>query len=136
MTLFFDGGSRGNPGISGCGYVLTDMHAVVLREGYKFIGPSSTCNQAEYAGVLMGIDRAVHEGCTALYIRGDSKLVINQLAGTYQVRHPNLKPLFAQCANALSRIPVVQFKHIPREKNSHADRLANIAMDTRTSSVM
>ena len=136
MILFFDGGSRGNPGISGCGYVLTDPALVVLREGYKFVGSSATCNQAEYNGVLLGINRAVHDGCTALSIKGDSKLVINQLAGIYKVRHPGLQPLFAQCTDALTRIPVVQFAHIPREKNSHADRLANIAMNTRSSSVM
>jgi probable phosphoglycerate mutase len=64
-------------------------------------------------------------------VRSDSELLVKQMRGEYRVKHPGLQPLHAEAKRLVARIGTVVFEHVRREKNTHADRLANEAMDSR-----
>ena len=126
-----DGGSRGNPGPAGYGAVVLDAGSgVVLAERGGFLG-DTTNNVAEYRGLIAGLEAAAAIGATDVAVRMDSKLVVEQMAGRWKVKHPGLQPL-ADSARALrDRFGSVSFEWIPRERNTRADALANRAMDSR-----
>ncbi|WP_063829187.1 bifunctional RNase H/acid phosphatase [Streptomyces sp. AA1529] len=124
-----DGGSRGNPGPAGYGAVVKDaVSGGTLRETAEFIG-RATNNVAEYRGLVAGL-RAAHEldADAAVLVRMDSKLVVEQMSGRWKIKHPDMRPLAAEAA-AVFPPDAVSYEWIPREKNKHADRLANEAMD-------
>jgi broad specificity phosphatase PhoE/ribonuclease HI len=124
-----DGGSRGNPGPAGYGAVVRDAATgVVLAERKEAIGVD-TNNVAEYRGLLAGLRAAAQLGATSVIVRTDSKLVVEQLSGRWQVKHERLRPLAREAAVLRDSFADVTFEWIPREHNRHADRLANEAMD-------
>ncbi len=124
-----DGGSRGNPGPAGYGAVVLDpASGEMLAERSAAIG-TETNNVAEYRGLIAGLEAARELGARRVAVRMDSKLVVEQMKGTWQVKHPGMREL-ARTAGALQRnFDEVTFEWIPREKNRYADRLANEAMD-------
>ena len=130
ITLQFDGGSRGNPGPSGIGVVLSAEDGTPLVTLGRFIG-QATNNIAEYRGLITALEQAKKLGATKIIIRGDSELIIRQMLGQYKVRHPNLKPLYEQARALLREFPQSRIEHNLREKNELADKLANLAMDRR-----
>lgn len=124
-----DGGSRGNPGPAGYGAVVWSAdRADVLAEVKEAIG-IATNNVAEYRGLVAGLTEASCLGAAEVGVFMDSKLVVEQMAGRWKVKHPDLIALHRQARDLASRFDHVRYTWIPREKNSHADRLANEAMD-------
>ena len=124
-----DGGSRGNPGPAGYGAcVLDPASGDTLAERAAGIG-SATNNVAEYQGLIAGLQAARELGATDVDVRMDSKLVVEQMSGRWQVKHPSMKPLAREAAELVRQFDRVRFSWIPREQNKHADRLANEAMD-------
>ncbi|MEW2508685.1 bifunctional RNase H/acid phosphatase [Streptomyces sp. NPDC046870] len=124
-----DGGSRGNPGPAGYGAVVLDgATGEALTEAAEYIGVA-TNNVAEYRGLLAGL-RAAHalDPSARVHVRMDSKLVIEQMSGRWKIKHPGMKPLAAE-ARSVYPPDQVTYEWIPRERNKHADRLANEAMD-------
>lgn len=123
-----DGGSRGNPGPAGYGALLRDRATgAVIAEAAESIG-HATNNVAEYRGLIAGLELfRQHAPDASLEVRMDSKLVIEQMAGRWKVKHPGMKPL-AITAQRLAPAGTV-WTWIPREQNGDADRLANLAMD-------
>jgi broad specificity phosphatase PhoE/ribonuclease HI len=127
-----DGGSRGNPGPAGYGAVVLDATTgEVLAERKEFIG-IHTNNVAEYQGLIAGLTAAKELGATSVSVRMDSKLVVEQMSGRWQVKHPSMRPLFRQASDLKRAFEQVTFDWIPRERNKYADRLANEAMDAGT----
>lgn len=125
----FDGGSRGNPGPSGCGYVLMNSDETeIIAKGSEFIG-KNTNNYAEYMGMILGIEKALELNIRNLIVKGDSQLVIKQMLKEYSVKAPNLIPLYNHSNNLISRFQDIKFFHIKRNLNTIADKLANEAMD-------
>lgn len=125
-----DGGSRGNPGPAGFGCVVwADDHATVLAEHKQAIGVT-TNNVAEYRGLIAGLEEARRLGADEVSVRMDSKLVVEQMAGRWKVKHPAMAELHQQARALASTFDAVSFSWIPRERNSHADQLANEAMDS------
>ncbi|MFF5272646.1 bifunctional RNase H/acid phosphatase [Streptomyces sp. NPDC000133] len=130
-----DGGSRGNPGPAGYGAVVIDpVTGETLAEAAEYIGVA-TNNVAEYKGLIAGLKAAKAlvpdasaEGALQVHVRMDSKLVVEQMSGRWKIKHPDMKPLAAEAARILPA-SAVTYEWIPREKNKHADRLANEAMD-------
>ncbi|MFB7182605.1 bifunctional RNase H/acid phosphatase [Streptomyces sp. NPDC056257] len=124
-----DGGSRGNPGPAGYGAVVLDpATGETLAERAEYIGVA-TNNVAEYKGLIAGLKAARELAPDAqVLVRMDSKLVVEQMSGRWKIKHPDMKPLAAEAAKILPRAQVT-YEWIPREKNKHADRLANEAMD-------
>ncbi len=124
-----DGGSRGNPGPAGYGAVVFDAATrAVLAERSEFIG-TATNNVAEYQGLIAGLTAARDLGARRVSVRMDSKLVVEQMRGTWQVKHPGLRDLAREAAALRQSFESITFDWIPREQNKHADRLANEAMD-------
>jgi ribonuclease H / adenosylcobalamin/alpha-ribazole phosphatase len=124
-----DGGSRGNPGPAGYGAVVwSDDHGIVLAEDKQAIG-RATNNVAEYRGLIAGLEEAAKLGATDVDVFMDSKLVVEQMSGRWKVKHPDMAPLHQQATALSARFDHITYGWIPRAKNSHADRLANEAMD-------
>ncbi|MGW6479042.1 bifunctional RNase H/acid phosphatase [Streptomyces sp. NPDC055059] len=124
-----DGGSRGNPGPAGYGSVVIDAATgETLAEAAEYIG-IATNNVAEYRGLVAGL-RAAHalDPQASVHVRMDSKLVVEQMSGRWKIKHPDMRPLAAEAAAVLPASQVT-YEWIPRERNKHADRLANEAMD-------
>ncbi|MEU6405952.1 bifunctional RNase H/acid phosphatase [Streptomyces sp. NPDC046985] len=124
-----DGGSRGNPGPAGYGAVVLDAATGdTLAEAAAFLGVA-TNNVAEYQGLLAGLRAArALDPAARVRVRMDSKLVVEQMSGRWQVKHPALRPLAAEAARVFPG-ELVAYEWIPRARNKHADRLANEAMD-------
>ncbi|WP_207892377.1 bifunctional RNase H/acid phosphatase [Streptacidiphilus pinicola] len=124
-----DGGSRGNPGPAGYGAVVRDGDTgELLAEAAEYLG-RVTNNVAEYRGLIAGLRAAAAiDPSATVEVRMDSKLVVEQMSGRWQVKHPDMKPLAAE-ARAVFPAGRVQYRWMPRKENKHADRLANEAMD-------
>ncbi|WP_343573083.1 bifunctional RNase H/acid phosphatase [Mycobacterium sp.] len=124
-----DGGSRGNPGPAGYGSVVWSAdRSVVLAEAKQAIG-QATNNVAEYRGLIAGLKEAAKLHATAVAVSMDSKLVVEQMSGRWKVKHPDLVELNAEARALASQFDRISYAWIPRAENSHADRLANEAMD-------
>ncbi|WJK37004.1 bifunctional RNase H/acid phosphatase [Solwaraspora sp. WMMA2065] len=124
-----DGGARGNPGPAGYGAVVLDADTgTVLAERGEALGVA-TNNVAEYQGLIAGLRAAAEIGATSVDVRMDSKLVVEQMCGRWQIKNPGLRPLAAQAATLVREFDSVRFSWIPREQNKRADALANQAMD-------
>ncbi|WP_043614725.1 bifunctional RNase H/acid phosphatase [Nonomuraea candida] len=126
-----DGGSRGNPGPAGYGAVVKDASdGQVLAEAAEAIGVT-TNNVAEYRGLIAGLRAALDLGGDGaqVAVRMDSKLVIEQMAGRWKIKNEGLRPLASEAGALVRRLRVTEWTWIPRERNGHADRLANEAMD-------
>jgi probable phosphoglycerate mutase len=124
-----DGGSRGNPGPAAYGTVVRDAETgQVLVERAEYIG-TGTNNVAEYKGLIAGL-RAVREidPDGEVEARLDSKLVVEQLSGRWKIKHPSMRPLALEAQRVLPPSQVT-YVWVPRERNKHADRLANEALD-------
>jgi broad specificity phosphatase PhoE/ribonuclease HI len=124
-----DGGSRGNPGPAGYGAVVFDADSgEVLAERKGSIG-IDTNNVAEYRGLIAGLQAAAELGAATVTVQMDSKLVVEQMSGRWQIKHPSMRPLARQAAELALAFGEISYTWIPRERNNHADRLANEAMD-------
>lgn len=134
VVIEADGGSRGNPGPAAYGAVLKDAETgEVLAEDGTTIGVA-TNNVAEYSGLIAGLRLAAEFAPDAdIEVRMDSKLVVEQMSGRWKIKHPDMRPLAAE-ANSLAPFGTV-YTWVPRERNSHADRLANEALDGKRSGV-
>jgi ribonuclease HI len=123
-----DGASRGNPGPASYAVVLRDPAGKVILELGKKFG-RDTNNVAEYYALLAALDYATTHGITALRVRSDSELLVCQMQGRYKVKSPDLKPLFERATKLVRQIAYFVVEHIPREMNTDADALANLALD-------
>lgn len=128
VTLFADGGSRGNPGPSAFGAVLYDEAGAVVGEIAEYIGVS-TNNVAEWSGLIAGLEKAVALGVAAVSVRLDSELVVRQLSGQYRVKDAKLVPLAAKAQRLLRHFKETDVAHVRREQNKAADALVNQALD-------
>ena len=128
-----DGGSRGNPGPAAGGAVVIDpVSGEVLAEVGVWVG-TATNNTAEYSGMLAGVRRALELDSDAeLTVRMDSKLVVEQMMGSWKAKHPAMAELAAEARQVLTGTPV-RFEWVPRLQNSRADACANQSMDARAS---
>lgn len=127
-VLHADGAARGNPGPAGAGAVLFDERGSVVAELRRHLG-RATNNRAEYEALLLGLEEAKRRGARDLLVRLDSELLVRQLRGEYRVKSPSLRPLAQRAVRLLSEFASARVEHVQRERNAHADRLANEAID-------
>ncbi|HEV8563695.1 MAG TPA: ribonuclease HI family protein [Actinomycetota bacterium] len=123
-----DGAARGNPGPAGIGVLLETPEGEVVDEIAEGIG-ETTNNVAEYTAALRGLRRAAERGARDVVLRSDSNLLVRQLEGSYRVKADHLKPLHAAVLAEARRFERIRFEHVPRERNTEADRLANAGVD-------
>lgn len=131
VTVFVDGGARGNPGPAGAGIVICAADdETVLWEAGIFLG-QATNNVAEYRALLAGLKAAADLAAGEVHVVSDSELLVRQMNGQYRVKSPHLKPLHEQARELQSAFERCTFRHVRREKNWRADRLVNDAIDAR-----
>ncbi len=123
-----DGGSRGNPGPSGYGAIVTDAQGRTLAELSEFLG-TRTNNYAEYSGLLAVLAWALKNGHGRVKLVSDSELMVKQIQGKYKVNSPDLKPLWQEARDRIAKLEGFEISHALRHKNKEADALANQAMD-------
>jgi len=128
IVAYCDGGSRGNPGPAGFGVYIQDAAGGVLAELSQYLG-KRTNNFAEYSALLAALEFAIHEGHPSLRVVSDSELMVKQIKGQYRVNSPELRPLYEEAKRRIPQLKRFQIQHVLRDKNRHADRLANVAMD-------
>jgi ribonuclease HI len=129
LVAYIDGGARGNPGPAGFGLRVERHDGALVEEFSESIG-IATNNVAEYRGLLAALDWAIAHGAVALHVRSDSLLLVQQMLGNFRVKNAGLQPLHARARDLARRIGGVTYEHVRREANTHADRLANVAMDS------
>ncbi|SDP48363.1 probable phosphoglycerate mutase [Klenkia soli] len=130
LVVEADGGSRGNPGPAGYGALVKDADSgALLAERAASVG-RATNNVAEYGGLVAGLEAALSIDPEAtVEVRMDSKLVVEQMSGRWQIKHPDMKKLAVQARDVARQLGTVRYTWIPRAQNSAADALANSAMD-------
>lgn len=125
--VYTDGGSRGNPGPSAAGYVVIKK-GEIIDQGGEFIG-ITTNNQAEYHGVIIGLESAKRLGLKSVEMRIDSMLVVNQLKGIYKIKNRELWPVNERVRELVEGFESVKFSYVPREMNQLADGMVNRTLD-------
>jgi len=128
LTVACDGASRGNPGPAGIGVVIADPNGEVVAEIAEGIG-IATNNVAEYTAAIRGLERARSLDAELVLLRSDSRLLVEQLAGRFKVKNAVLQRLHARARSLVEGFDEVRFEHVPRERNTAADRLANRGVD-------
>src|SRR5512145_743815 len=111
VRMHVDGASRGNPGPAGAGVAFFDAAGRLVGEAGKFLG-TATNNEAEYQGLLLGLEIAAAHGLRDLDVAADSELLVKQLNGQYRVRHPRLQPLYAAVRAKLAGFRRVTVRHV------------------------
>lgn len=130
LILQTDGASRGNPGMAGAGIIIADENGRKIETLGKFLGVT-TSNQAEYKALIAGLEATRRYNPTSVAVHSDSELMVKQMNGQYHVRNPSILPLYLKATELAGLLPEVTFQHVPRERNEQADRVANMAIDTR-----
>jgi ribonuclease HI len=134
ITIYTDGGARGNPGPAAVGVQIIDETGNVIKEVSQKIG-NATNNIAEYAAVAMGLQATKEQFGSStkdmeVELKLDSELVQKQLSAEYQIKEPGLVPYFMEIHNLrVTNFPNLLLTHVPREQNKEADRLVNEALD-------
>ena len=128
VTIFSDGGARGNPGPAGIGAVLYNEKQEKVAEISEYLG-TATNNQAEYKALIRALEKALELKFEDVSAFLDSELVVKQLNREYKVKNKDLAPLFLEVYNLSRAFKSIKFSHVYREDNKEADALANRAMD-------
>jgi ribonuclease HI len=128
IIAHIDGGARGNPGPAGFGVYIQDAQGKVIGEISEFLG-HQTNNYAEYSALLAALEYAIDHGHSVLHVVSDSELLVKQIRGEYRVRNPELKQLYDRAQVLIAQLEHFEIRHVLRERNQNADRLANLAMD-------
>ncbi|MBA1837319.1 bifunctional RNase H/acid phosphatase [Corynebacterium sp. zg912] len=129
VSMYCDGGSRGNPGVAGSGSVVYDADGETLAEIAYVVGKKSTNNVAEYYGLVRGLEACQQVGATRVDVFMDSKLVVEQMTGRWKIKHPDMQKLAREARDLASSFEKVTYTWVPRAKNKKADELSNVAMD-------
>jgi len=127
FVLETDGSSKGNPGRAGAGYILSVDGRVVVQ-GKRHLG-ITTNNVAEYAAMIMGLEKARELGVTKIVVITDSLLLAKQMGGSYKVRQPHLRSLHKRCVDLASKFDSFEIRYMPSEQN-RAHLLAEQAAGT------
>lgn len=126
--VYADGASRGNPGPASIGAAVFDERGQEVARVSRRLG-RATNNEAEYQAAIAGLEAALGLGGGDVELRMDSQLVVRQLEFRYKVRNPRLRPYFNRLLELKRQFNVFSVRHVPREQNSRADELANLALD-------
>lgn len=129
LTIYTDGGSRGNPGPAGIGVAIYEQDSLVCEIG-EYIG-EATNNIAEYKALIRGLEECKQQGAARVQAYADSELLVKQINGQYKVKNEGLLPLFQEVCFLSKSFEHFAITHVRREKNKVADALANKGMDER-----
>lgn len=130
LTIYTDGGSRGNPGPAAAGTIIYDGQIKIGEYG-KSLG-ISTNNEAEYQAIILALEKAKMLKAKRINFFLDSELAVKQLNHQYQVKDEKIIPLFIKIWNLMINFDKISFNHIPREKNKEADKMVNKILDNES----
>ncbi len=131
LHIYTDGGSRWNPWEAWIGVYITDTHGKEIEKRYKYLW-QKTNNEAEYLWAYYGILRAIDLWVKEIHLYMDSKLVIEQLSGNWKIKKKELQEIYCDIQSLIKKWWImIEYSWIEREKNKEADRLSNVAMDTK-----
>ena len=136
--LQFDGAADPNPGKASGAYVLFGPPVIekdwlvrnVIEEGFRYL-PHGTNNEAEYTGLILGLEKALEHNVRSIKIEGDSMLVVNQVQGLWRVKEPRLVKLHARAVELYNQFKHKSIQHIPRELNGDADTLSKEGLEAK-----
>ncbi len=128
LTIYTDGGARGNPGPAGIGVVVYNQDQEMIMQHKEYIG-EATNNIAEYTAVLRALELVKDLQPHSIHFFLDSELVVKQLNKEYKVKNKDLGKIFIRIWNLQQQFTAVSFEHIPRAQNKLADALVNQALD-------
>ncbi len=126
MVIFTDGAAEPNPGPAAIGAIIKDEQGKLITTISQPIG-RATSNQAEYRAIIAALEHAIRLGANHVEIRSDSELVVRQINRRYRVKMASLKPLYQRVKQLTGQLDGFTIKHIPRQQNTEADNLANMA---------
>lgn len=124
-----DGASRGNPGPAGIGVLVRDENKSILKEVSEYLGDGITNNQAEYSALIRALEECKELEADEVNIISDSQLLVRQMKGQYKVNSENLRGLYNKALDLESEFRRVTYRHVTRNENTEADRLANLALE-------
>ena len=127
LIIHTDGVSRGNPGRAAIGAIIRDEKGGLVASISQSIG-RATNNQAEYRAIIAALEEALPLDANEVELNSDSELVVKQVKGQYRVRKEDLRPLYERVKQLQSSLKGFKIKHIPRQQNREADKLANAAL--------
>lgn len=130
LEIYTDGACSGNPGEAAIGVLIKEKGKIV-KEIAQAIG-QATNNIAEYTALVRALEEAKQLGGQKIYIHTDSELMFKQIQGSYQVKAPQIKPLYEKAIALAKQFRKIEFKWVPREENKDADRLAQSVLKTKT----
>jgi formyltetrahydrofolate-dependent phosphoribosylglycinamide formyltransferase len=128
ITIYTDGGSRGNPGPAAAGFILADHNGNQIQSKALFLN-QTTNNVAEYTAIIKALEAAKQIGAKRLTVFSDSELLVKQVNGQYKVKSEQIRPLFRQALDLINEFEDCKVKHITRNKNKQADELVNQALN-------
>ena len=135
ITIYTDGGSRGNPGLAAAGVVFCNEKGQIIKQYSEFLGDNLTNNEAEYQALIFALKKFKQlfgkelARKSEIEVKSDSELMVKQLNAEYKILEPKIQQLFLEVWNLKFDFGFLKFKLIPREKNKEADRLVNEALD-------
>ncbi len=130
LKIFFDGGSRGNPGPSAVGAVIYDKDGNKIDELSEYIG-KVTNNIAEYTALDKVLDLVEKYSSEKIVLLTDSKLLCNQVKKVWKIKDKDILKIFLGVSEKLGKYKMVDLRFIPREENIEADKLVNQALEKR-----
>ena len=138
IIIYTDGGSRGNPGPAGIGFLFSNEKGEIIKKYSEYLGENFTNNESEYTAVIFALKKFKAlfgkklAKSTEIEIRSDSELLIKQLTGQYKILEPKMQLLFITVWNLKLDFKKIKFQLISRKKNEIADRLVNEVLDSQT----
>jgi len=138
ITIYTDGGSRGNPGKAAIGVVFCNEKGDIIKKFGEYLGDNLTNNEAEYQAVIFALKKfkALFGKAIAkvseVEVRSDSELLVNQMNGKFKLENENIQKFFIEIWNLMIDFKGVKFKAIPREKNREADAMVNETLDSQS----
>jgi len=127
LVIHTDGVSKGNPGQASIGIIIRDEKGGMVASISQSIG-RATNNQAEYRAIIAALEEALPLNADEIELNSDSELVVKQVKGQYRVRKETLRPLYQQVKQLQGNLKGFKIKHVPRQQNREADKLANAAL--------
>ncbi len=137
ITIYTDGGSRGNPGPAAAGVVFCNEKGQFFKKYSQYLGEGLTNNEAEYQAVIFGLQKFKHlfgkkmAKASEITVTSDSELLVKQLKGEYKILDEKIQKLFIELWNLKLDFQKVSFRQVSREKNKEADALVNEALDEK-----
>jgi len=128
VTIYTDGGSRGNPGPAAAAFIITGANGTRLCARGLFLG-EATNNIAEYTAVCEALEAAKKIGADSVTLFSDSELLVKQLNGQYRLKSDRLRPFFKRAVELLQQFEDQQVGFVSRDRNSEADRLVNKSLN-------